>query len=114
MNGSPTKNKAPNFYTVSGQYEWYDLGDFSVLWRISKKDKEGNSLVSLDEGKWIGIDTFDSMIVSEGKRIVATVGLSDIVVVATDNAVLVIPKALAQKVKKIVEKLKEEGKKEFL
>ena len=106
--------KAPNFYTVSGQYEWYDLGDFSVLWQISKKDKEGNSLISLDDGKWIGIDTFDSMVVSEGKRIVATVGLTDIVVVATDNAVLVIPKALAQKVKKIVEKLKEEKSKDFL
>ena len=62
----------------------------------------------------MGIDTFDSMVVSEGKRIVATVGLTDIVVVATDNAVLVIPKALAQKVKKIVEKLKEEKSKDFL
>ena len=106
--------KAPNFYIVSAQYEWYDLGDFSVLWQISKKDKEGNSFISLDEGKWMGIDTFDSMVVSEGKRIVATVGLNEIVVVATDNAVLVIPKALAQKVKKIVEKLKEEKSKDFL
>jgi hypothetical protein len=54
------------------------------------------------------------MIISEGKRMVATYGLTDMVVVATDDAVLVIPKAQAQKVKKIVEALKEARKKDFL
>lgn len=106
--------KAPNFYIVAAQYEWYDLGDFSVLWQIGKKDKAGNSLIASPDGKWIGIDTTESMIISEGKRMVATIGLSDMVVVSTDDAVLVVPKSLAQKVKKVVEKLKEEGKTEFL
>jgi mannose-1-phosphate guanylyltransferase len=90
------------------------LGDFSVLWTIGKKDKDGNSVLTQEGGEWLGIETKESMIISEGKRMVATYGLTDMVVIATDDAVLVIPKSQSQKVKKIVEALKEAGKKEFL
>jgi mannose-1-phosphate guanylyltransferase len=106
--------KAKNFLVVEGKFGWRDLGDFSVLWAIGKKDKDGNSALTLREGEWLGIETKESMIISEGKRLVATYGLTDMVVVATDDAVLVIPKSQAQKVKKIVEALKEAKKKEFL
>lgn len=106
--------KAPNFCIVEAKFAWYDLGDFSVLWNIGEKDKEGNSVITSEGGEWLGIDTFESMVISEGKRMVATLGLTDMIVVATDDAVLVAPKALAQKVKKIVERLKEEKKTEFL
>lgn len=106
--------KAKNFLVVEGEFEWRDLGDFSVLWAIGKKDKEGNSVLTGDEGEWLGIETKESMIISEGKRLVATYGLTDMVVIATDDAVLVIPKSQSQKVKKIVEALKEAKKKDFL
>ena len=106
--------KAQNFYIVEAKFEWYDLGDFSILWEISDKDKEGNSVITEAEGEWLGIDTFESMVISEGKRMVATLGLTDMIVVATPDAVLVAPKSMAQKVKKIVEALKERKKTEFL
>jgi len=106
--------KATNFLVVEGEFEWRDLGDFSVLWTIGKKDKDGNSVLTSGEGEWLGIETKESMIISEGKRIVATYGLTDMVVVATDDAVLVIPKSQSQKVKKLVEALKEAKKKDFL
>ena len=106
--------KAPNFCIVEAKFDWADLGNFSVLWDIGEKDKEGNSVIKADEGEWLGIDTFESMVISEGKRMVATLGLTDMIVVATDDAVLVAPKSMAQKVKKIVERLKEEKKTEFL
>jgi len=106
--------KAKNFLVVEGEFGWRDLGDFSVMWAIGKKDSQGNSALTLDGGEWLGIETKESMIISEGKRLVATYGLTDMVVVATDDAVLVIPKSQAQKVKKIVEALKEARKKDFL
>lgn len=106
--------KAENFYIVEAKFGWYDLGDFSILWEISEKDKDGNSILTDEGGEWLGIDTVESIVISEGKRMVATLGLSDMIVVATDDAVLVAPKSLAQKVKKIVESLKEAKKTEFL
>ena len=106
--------KAKNFLVVEGEFEWRDLGDFSVLWAIGKKDKDGNSVLTTGQGEWLGIETKECMIISEGKRMVATYGLTDMVVVATNDAVLVIPKPQSQKVKKIVEALKEAKKKDFL
>jgi len=106
--------KATNFFVVEAKYEWHDVGDFKILWSVGQKDKDGNSVVTSEEGQWLGIDTFESMVISEGKRMVATLGLTDMIVVATDDAVLVAPKSQAQKVKKIVEKLKADKKTEFL
>ena len=106
--------KATNFLVVEGKYDWRDLGDFSVLWDVGEKDKDGNHVHLDTGGDWTGIDTKESIIISEGHRMVATIGLTDMIVVATENATLVAPKSQAQKVKKIVERLKEEKKKEFL
>lgn len=106
--------KAKNFLVVEGKFDWYDLGDFSVLWQIGKKDKAGNLFLSEDDGEWLGIDTSDSVIISKGKRLVGTIGLADTIVVAVDDAVLVAPKSKAQQVKKIVQWLKKEKKIEYL
>ena len=54
------------------------------------------------------------MIISDGKRLVGTYGVSDLVVVAVDDAVLVIPKSKAQKVKQIVNQIKKEKKNKYL
>jgi len=106
--------KAKNFLIVQGKFDWYDLGDFSVLWKVGKKDKNENSVILNNGGEWIGIDTTDSMIISEDNRMLGVIGLTDMIVVATEDAVLVAPKSQAQKVKKIVNKLKEEKKTTFL
>ncbi len=106
--------KAKNFLVVEGKFDWYDLGDFSVLWKLGKKDKNDNYFVSENGGNWIGVDTTDSMIISDGKRLVGTYGVSDLVVVAVDDAVLVIPKSKAQKVKQIVNQIKKEKKNKYL
>ncbi|MBU0572162.1 hypothetical protein KKH23_00470 [Patescibacteria group bacterium] len=106
--------KAKNFLVVQGIFDWYDLGDFSVLWKVGKKDKNENSVILDNGGEWIGIDTTDSMIISEDNRMLGVIGLTDMIVVATEDAVLVAPKSQAQKVKQIVNKLKEEKKTIFL
>ncbi len=106
--------RAKNFLVVQGIFDWYDLGDFSVLWKVGKKDKNENSVILDNGGEWLGIDTTDSMIISEDNRMVGLIGLTDMIVVATEDAVLVAPKTQAQKVKQIVNKLKEGNKKNFL
>lgn len=106
--------KAPNFLVTEASFEWWDVGDFNVLWNVEDKDNDGNVVLKDQGGDYIGLETKDSIIISEDDRLVATYGVENIVVVATKDAVLVIPKDQAQSVKKIVEKIKEENKKNFL
>lgn len=80
---------------------WSDIGSWSALWQESPQDGDGNVLL----GDVIARATRNSYVRSEG-RLVATLGVEDLVVVATDDAVLVADKAHDQDVKRIVEGLK--------
>ncbi len=80
---------------------WSDIGSFSALWAESPQDGDGNVLL----GDVIASATRHSYVRSEG-RLVATLGVENLVVVATDDVVLVADKAHDQDVKKIVEGLK--------
>ena len=87
---------------------WNDIGSWSSLWEVSEKDPQGNSKV----GDVLTLNTINSYIHSTS-RLVATVGVDDLVVVETKDAVLVVPKSQVQDVKKIVEKLKINGREEY-
>jgi mannose-1-phosphate guanylyltransferase len=87
---------------------WSDIGSWSALWEVSKKDGSGNAL----HGDVILHDTHNSYIHAE-KGLVAAVGLNDIVVVQTKDAVLVAHKDKVQDVKKIVDSLKSDDRSEF-
>ncbi|OGM74439.1 hypothetical protein A2382_00885 [Candidatus Woesebacteria bacterium RIFOXYB1_FULL_38_16] len=110
----PISKNMNNAYVVEGHFDWIDVGDFKVMWDIGKKDEQGNVFEALNGGEWIDYNTKNSLIISEGKRIVATVGVEDLVIVATDNAVLVTKKSSAQDVKQIVNQLKELKKDKYL
>lgn len=106
--------KTKNFLVIEGKFDWLDVGNFAVLWEVNKKDKEGNAFLSENGGDWIGIETKNSMIIAEDNRLIGTYGLEDIIVVATKDTVLVAPKNSSQKVKEIVNKIKEDRKNKFL
>ena len=101
--------KAKNTAVIPCDIEWNDVGTWMALYDILEKDNFNNAVV----GKHIGIDT-DGCVIHSPKKIVATIGIKDIVIVATRDAVLVCPKEKAQDVKKIVELLKSKGLKEYL
>ena len=101
--------RAKNTAVIPCDIEWNDVGTWMALYDILEKDKFNNAVV----GKHVGIDT-DGCVIHSPKKIVATIGIKDIVIVATRNAVLVCPKGKAQDVKKIVELLKSKGLKEYL
>ncbi|MGE0746991.1 MAG: mannose-1-phosphate guanylyltransferase/mannose-6-phosphate isomerase [Rhodospirillales bacterium] len=86
---------------VPADIGWSDVGSWSALWDIGARDAAGNVL----SGDVLALDTRDSYIRSEG-RLVAAVGIADMVVVAADDAVLVLPRSRAQDVKSVVDALK--------
>jgi len=86
---------------------WNDIGAWDALATLGDADASGNTL----QGDVVAIDTQNSVIYSDG-RLVATVGVSDLVIVATKDAVLVADKANAQAVKKVVEALKSNSRSE--
>lgn len=84
---------------------WSDVGSWDALWAISAKDQDGNVL----QGDVLAIDTATSLLRVENGPAIATVGVKDLVVVSTRDAVLVMPRERAQDVKKIVDALKAQG-----
>ncbi|MCX6704093.1 MAG: sugar phosphate nucleotidyltransferase [Candidatus Woesebacteria bacterium] len=107
--------KAHNFIVVAGDFFWTDIGDWREVWANSKKDSKSNVVISGDEpgGELLNIGSSDALIHTDG-RMVAVVGLDNIIVVDTKDALLVCSKSHAQSVKEIVEKLKEENRVELL
>ena len=86
---------------------WDDVGNWNSLWKISRKDINGNSF----KGSVLAEDTKDSIIRSEDKLVVS-IGLENIVIVETKDAVLVANNKSSQKVKDMVNLMKEKGFKE--
>jgi mannose-1-phosphate guanylyltransferase/mannose-6-phosphate isomerase len=86
---------------------WSDIGSWSALWEVSKPDEQGNVI----HGDVYTVDT-DNCYIRSDNRLVATVGLTDHVIVETADAVLVAHKDAAQDVKQIVDVLKSQNRDE--
>jgi len=99
--------KASNMQCVPLNTPWSDMGSWSSLWSLLEKDSTGN--VALGEGEILLEQTRNSLAYSD-HACVALVGVSDTIVVATEDAVLVVSKDYAESVKKIVEHLKGNGR----
>lgn len=92
---------------VPAEMGWNDIGSWTALWDIGNKDGGGNVLT----GDVAVIDTENSYLRSE-TRLLAAIGVRDMIVVATDDVVLVLPKDRAQDVRMMVESLKSRGRHE--
>ena len=101
--------KADSIYVIPGDFGWDDLGSWPALERIKKVDDKGNVVV----GKHYGIDTKDSIIHSPDK-VVTTIGMEDVVIVDTEDAILICDKKRAQEVKEIRNILEEDGMEDCL
>ena len=93
--------KAENIYTLPGSFGWDDVGNWLAVERINSTNEYGNYI----EGDVITIGTERSTICG-GKRLIAAVGVEDLIVVDTDDAVLICAKDSTQDVKKVIENLK--------
>jgi mannose-1-phosphate guanylyltransferase/mannose-6-phosphate isomerase len=86
---------------VAGQYRWSDIGSWDALFDITPRDSAGNVL----QGPVVTMDTSDCVIHTD-QRLTTVVGVKDLVVVSTSDAVMVVPRARAQDVRQLVDKLK--------
>jgi mannose-1-phosphate guanylyltransferase/mannose-6-phosphate isomerase-like protein (cupin superfamily) len=98
-----------NIRMVPARFRWSDLGSWAALDEVIEKDKTGNIL----KGNTIDIGSENSTVFA-GDRLVATIGLKDMVVVDTPDATLVTPKDRVQEVRTIVETLKQADREEHL
>ncbi|WP_340148199.1 mannose-1-phosphate guanylyltransferase/mannose-6-phosphate isomerase [Modicisalibacter xianhensis] len=87
---------------------WSDIGSWSSLWEVSEQDSQGNCR----HGDVLTVETQRTLIRAES-RLVATVGVEDLMIVETKDAVLVAHRDKAQLVKQVVERLEREGRPEY-
>lgn len=97
---------------IKGDFGWNDIGAWDVLHNQLKSgaDAQGNVM----KGKVVHHDTDNCLLFGHGSRVLAVMGLKDVVVVDTEDAVLVCPRDRAQDMKKLVEKIESEGLEKYL
>lgn len=101
--------KAKNIYILSGAFGWDDVGSWLAVSRIKRSNELGNVV----EGNVVTVDTRDTIIQGGGK-LIAAVGLEDMIVVDSEDALLICEKAHAGDIRKVLENLKICNRREYL
>jgi mannose-1-phosphate guanylyltransferase len=101
--------KALDLAVVKGDFGWNDVGSWESAWELAAKDANQNSLPTGS----IAVDAHGNFVCDRttepAKRVIALVGVRDLVVTVTDDAILVIPRNKAQDVRAVVDELKKRG-----
>ena len=95
--------KVKDILVIPGDFGWNDIGSWATVADIGEKDLHGNVI----QGSHVSVDTKNCLVIGAEGKIVATVGVQDLIVVDTPDAILICHKDRAQDVKKIVDQLKE-------
>ncbi len=101
--------KAQQVYVLKGDFGWSDIGSWDEVYRIAEKDEHGNVVL----GNVIIKDVNNSIIQST-EKVVGVIGLDDIIVINTEDALLICKRGKSQEVKEIVDYLKRKRMNEFL
>jgi mannose-1-phosphate guanylyltransferase len=101
--------KTDKLLLVPAEFDWADIGNWAELGDRVHADAKGNSV----EGPAVLIDTARSLIFGD-RRLVAAIGLEDMIIVDTEDALLVCPRSRAQDVRRVVEQLKRARKTRYL
>lgn len=100
--------KADNLVLIPGDFGWNDIGDWKVVYDLREKNEVGNVMMcETKKGDLVCHDSQNNLVHTHD-RLIALVGISDMVVIDTGEILLVMPKDKSQDVKKVVEKIKEE------
>jgi len=94
---------------IPAEFDWSDVGSWDALWDIAEKDASGNAA----RGDVQLQDTRDSLVFGE-RRLVATLGVADLIIVDTDDALLVADRSRSQDVREVVEDLRRANRSEHL
>lgn len=103
--------KAREVYVLAAEIGWDDVGSWSALERTNPRDAAGNVLRG---GEFVLEETQGCVFDTTGQKLVAAIGVENIVLVETEDAIMICPKDRAQEIKALIEKLKAEGKEGYL
>ena len=101
--------RTANAAVIPAEFEWSDVGSWSALWDLAQKDADGNAT----RGDVQMQDTKNSLVFGD-RRLVATLGVEDLIIVDTDDALLVADRSRSQDVREVVEDLKRANRSEHL
>ncbi|WKV08018.1 mannose-1-phosphate guanylyltransferase [Thermoanaerobacterium sp. CMT5567-10] len=100
--------KAKNVYVVPGDFGWDDVGSWTSIERLYEKDENGNVI----KGNVVSVDT-KKCIITGSDKLIATLGIEDVIIVDTEDALLICSKDKAQNVKEVLKEIREK-KSEYL
>jgi mannose-1-phosphate guanylyltransferase len=96
--------------TVPGDFGWNDVGDYHTLGEVLPGDEDGNVVLDpAGKPEVLLVESSGMIVVPESGRLIAALGVQDMIVVDTPDVVLVCPRSRAQEVKRLVDALKERG-----
>ena len=98
--------QADNVLTIKGDIIWDDIGGWRALERYKSMDRDNNVLV----GETVVLDTFETTVYNDREGIIACLGVSDLVVVRSDNITLVVHKTQVDRIKDLLAKISEDEK----
>ena len=103
--------KADNVYCIKGDFAWDDVGSWNALKRINGEDENQNTILN---DKTVLVNSTNVTIKGTNKKLITGVGLKDIVIVETDDVILVANKNELSDIKKLTAKIKEKQLDEYL
>lgn len=98
--------KTDNIFSIPGDFGWDDVGSYLALERINPMDKDNNVIQNKDT---VTLDTKGTIIKGTDKKLIATLGVSDLVIVETDDVILVADKNKTGDIKKLLEEVKKQN-----
>lgn len=101
--------RTQNLLLVPARFGWADVGAWPELAALRRPDREGNVV----EGPALLLDSRENLVLVQGK-LIATIGVEDLVIVEGEEAILICPRSRAQEVKRVVEELGRRGLTEYL
>jgi mannose-1-phosphate guanylyltransferase len=101
---------ATDVAVIEAPFEWDDLGGWQSLARLAGSDENGNTVI----GRHIAMGTTGSIVRTDDRHLIVTLGLKDTIVVHTPNATLVANKHDEEQIRKVVKQLEELGWNEYL
>lgn len=102
--------KIKKMLVIPASFGWIDVGS----WRSVKEILSKNPGENVIRGNHVGVDTKGTMVYNLSQQLIATAGVEDMIIINTSDAILVCPLDQAQKVKKIVARLKKQNKNKYL
>ena len=101
---------APRVAVIPADIGWSDIGTWASVKELYSDDEAGNVML----GDTLDLDSENTMILADGERLIATIGLEDMIVIDTPDALLITRKDQSQRVKEIVQHLKDRDRDEML